>query len=278
MTIKGYKTKVRPSPQVHELKRLIDKWREPELLMVRSNLIVPDTSNRSHTGLSVDHCHLIASMMLKDGFRSREAQYRRNNQQGHDIPVLVRGCRSSPISVESLAYWRSATHDEPDFPRVTIADGWFTSLGNGHFMQALNLFEQQCVSVFTEEAFTADPSDQALTKALHQGVQSIVLRSETPVQDRCQIALLLNKTHDYKWSVDASGAMDVRPEACENARHTLFEAQSKHLDSGWLTLQVRLELGLKTSDRSPIPDGDDGTPWPKSKQLAPLIAKKQSKL
>ena len=199
--------------------------------------------------------------------------------QGHDIPVVVRGSPDSEISVESLSYWRSATTDEPAFPKVTIGDGeWFTSLGNGHFFQALNLYHQQCVSVFTDEEFVPDAADEALTKALSLGIESIVLRSDTPVAVRCQIALLLNQTHDYKWGVDANGVVDMRPEACENARHTLFEAQSKHLDSGWLTLQVRLELGLKTSDRSPIPNGDDGTPWPKSKQLAPLIEKKQSKL
>jgi hypothetical protein len=37
---------------------------------------------------------------------------------------------------------------------------------------------------------------------------------------------------------------------------------------------VRLELGLKTSDRGKIPDGRDGTPWPTSDQLAHLIDKK----
>jgi hypothetical protein len=45
-------------------------------------------------------------------------------------------------------------------------------------------------------------------------------------------------------------------------------------NSGLLTVRVRLELGLKTSDRGKIPDGRDGTPWPTSDQLAHLIDKK----
>ena len=61
MAIKGYKKKVEPSAEVMELKKLIDSWREPAAVYVDSRLVVPDTSNRSHTGLSVDHCHLIAS-------------------------------------------------------------------------------------------------------------------------------------------------------------------------------------------------------------------------
>ena len=55
MTITGYRTVVKPSPQVRELKRILDRWREPGMQNVTSNLIVPDTSNRDHTGLSDDH-------------------------------------------------------------------------------------------------------------------------------------------------------------------------------------------------------------------------------
>ena len=171
MVIKGFKTVVKPTPEIHELKRLIDKWREDSLLLVDSRTVVPDTSNRRHSGLSVDHVHLIASMMLKDGFRSREARFRNaqqgkaakvQQQQGHDIPLLVRGSLSAPVSVESLSIWRDETAREKGFPRVSIGSGgsvaagedhaWFTSLGNGHFMQALNLFHQRAPSVFTQGA------------------------------------------------------------------------------------------------------------------------------
>jgi hypothetical protein len=39
---------------------------------------------------------------------------------------------------------------------------------------------------------------------------------------------------------------------------------------------VRLELGLKTSDRSKILAGRDGTPWPTSDQLIHLIETEES--
>lgn len=173
MAIKGYKKKVEPSAEVMELKKLIDSWREPAAVYVDSRLVVPDTSNRSHTGLSVDHCHLIASMMMIDGFRSRDPEEQRQHaqrkgaakggkawgeaKQGHDVPILVRGSPSSAISTESLDYWREVTSEDADWPQVTVQQSWFTSLGNGHFMQALNLFHQRKASVFTSQAYVPDP-------------------------------------------------------------------------------------------------------------------------
>jgi len=276
MPIFGYKRRVVASPEVLEMKTLIDKWREPALAYIQPSQVVPDTSNRSSTGLSVDHVHLLATMMLKDGFRSRD------KKGGHDIPVLVRGSRASPISVESLHIWRSVTKDEPDFPRVVCEkdskEHWFTSLGNGHFMQALNLFDQGVANVFTGDKFMPDPEDAGLLKALGVGVQSIVLKSEMPVDERRRLAILLNRNHDYKWGVDADGVVDVRPEACYNARYTLWDAESKNLDSGALTTRVRLELGLKTSDRSPIPNDRNGMPYPRSKQLEHLELRARSRL
>ena len=61
MVIKGYRTKVTPTDKVKQLKYLLDMWREKDLANVRSCDIVPDASNRSHTGLSFDHVHFLAS-------------------------------------------------------------------------------------------------------------------------------------------------------------------------------------------------------------------------
>ena len=69
--IKGYKKVTEPTQDVKDLKFLIDQWREPEMCPVRSDLVVPDSSNRMHTGLSVDHVHYLATCMMKDGFRAR---------------------------------------------------------------------------------------------------------------------------------------------------------------------------------------------------------------
>ena len=112
--------------------------------------------------------------------------------------------------------------------------------------------------------------DLPLHNALTQGVQSIVLRAEMPMLERRRLAILLNKTHDYKWGLDRDGQVDMRPEACENARYTQFEARTKVVDSGDLTLMVRLELGRKTSDRGKIPVGRNGRSVPTSTHLAHL--------
>lgn len=248
MVIKGYKKKPEPTQDVKDLKRLIDKWRETDLAHVRSCDVVPDSSNRSHTGLSVDHVHYIATRMMRDGFHSRRrGPLRGQHKQPHDIPVLVRGSPGSAIAVESLEVWRGVVDTERHFPRVAISDQateWFCSLGNGHFTQALNCFRQQVGSIFTGEPFEAPAGDAGLAAVLKDGVESVVLREDTPIEVRRELAYLLNATHDYKWTVTLDGEMDISPESCALHKFTNFEAISKTLDNEALTQLVRLELGV----------------------------------
>jgi hypothetical protein len=136
---------------------------------------------------------------------------------------------------------------EPAFPRVTIPEDsqvWFCSLGNGHFSQALNLFRQQALNKFTLAPFCVPASDLALSRALEDGVASIVLRSDIPLEDRRQIAFLLNATHEYKWTVDASGAVDISPRNCTLQHFSNFEATSKTLDREALGYLISQELGV----------------------------------
>ena len=42
-------------------------------------------------------------------------------------------------------------------------------------------------------------------RALSEGIQSIVLRADTPITDRRRLSILLNRTHDYRWDVDSNG-------------------------------------------------------------------------
>jgi hypothetical protein len=136
---------------------------------------------------------------------------------------------------------------EPDFPRVTLPEGatnWFCSLGNGHFTQALNLFRQQAPNKFTRTPFKVPASDTALARALEDGVASIVLRVDTPLEDRRRVAFLLNATHEYKWAVDASGALDISPQNCSLEHFTNFEAMSKTLDREALGNLISQELGV----------------------------------
>jgi len=102
MAIKGYKQKVEPPPKIHELKALIDKWREPSLVKVDSRLVVPDTSNRGHSGLSVDHVHLLATMMMKDGFRSRNPEFKKKGHDGKPMQVNPTHHKSTVFIVEFL--------------------------------------------------------------------------------------------------------------------------------------------------------------------------------
>ena len=121
MVIKGFRTKVEPGPKVEELKFLLESWREDKVVKVKSSNIVPDSSNRGHTGLSIDHVHFIASSILKKGFRSREGDIKqRRKRQPHDIPVLCRGGPACPIAVDSLKYWKDTVLKEPLFPKVLV--------------------------------------------------------------------------------------------------------------------------------------------------------------
>lgn len=69
--------------ETEKLAALISEWREPgALVRVPPAFVVPDSTNREHTQLSVEHIHYIASLMEK-GFKSR----RPGSTEGHDIPV-----------------------------------------------------------------------------------------------------------------------------------------------------------------------------------------------
>eukprot|EP00946_MAST-07B_sp_MAST-7B-sp1_P002186 g2186.t1 len=260
MAITGYKTVVEPSPLVRELKRLLDRWREEDLIVVRSDRVVPDISNRGHTGLSLDHIHFLATSMQTSGFRARPAPGDFSSKgigKPHDVPVYVRGSPQCVIARRSILEMRAMAEREPDYPRVHIdendARGWFCSLGNGHFTQALNCFRQHIRSVFTGERYAVPKSDVALSAAVNDGVLAIVLREDTDIEDRRRIAFLLNATHQYKWSLDKFGQVDISPEASYLQQFSNFEAMSKHADSEELTELVRLELGYgmneKTGDR-----------------------------
>lgn len=244
---------------VEKLKELVDRNREYDMVRVRSDLIVPDSSNRGHTGLSADHVHFIATCILKDGFRCREGLVvgREAVAQAHDIPVVVRGGPACPFSMASREDWQARTDREPNFPPCKIPDNateWFTSLGNGHFSQALNLFRQQVPSMFTKQPFVVPTQDFALRRALETGVNSIVLSAQTSMEDRRTIAILLNDTHDYKWTVDKNGQMDIRPESCYTHNFSQFEALSKSLDSEALTGLIRLQLGYDKEDDKSAPN------------------------
>jgi hypothetical protein len=196
----------------------------------------------------VDHVHFVASNILKMGFKARQ----RGGVEGHDIPVLVRGGLDCPTALNSLRRWRELAVSRVGFPPLAIAEeregGWFCSLGNGHFSQALNLFRFGVSSIFTGNQYSVG-ADGALAGAVNEGVDSIILRSDMSVADRRQLANLLNSTHDHKWTVDLDGNVDISSvELGQLAGPSQFEALSKVLDSEALNVLVRLELGVSLDE------------------------------
>jgi hypothetical protein len=159
-------------------------YREPGLQRVLPRHVIPDTTNRSNTGLSVQHVHWVASKMQKEGFTPRSSAVhggggggdRRGRggasaQQGHDLPIVVRESTYTEYGPESLLKWQLQLQSEPGFAPLRLkgvgngggdregdgsgdGDGsdelpdrveFFGSLGNGHFFQVCVFRVRTCV-------------------------------------------------------------------------------------------------------------------------------------
>jgi len=251
---------------MHRLGQLITKWREnadSHLPRVCSKLVIPDCSNRGQTGLSVEHVHYVASSFKKHGFIPRTedvaASIREtksgNGRKPHDIPVLVRESAQSVLGKRSIENWRRRVISENGFPPITFYEQnafsraqFYTSLGNGHFNQALNLFSTESANIYGAHRYEI-AGDRNLENAIERGVPSIVLKSDIPLQDREEIAFGLNAKFDFKWKISDCGHVDVSSASESQDRYTQFEAMSKVLDAVELDCLVRSELGVKTSHR-----------------------------
>lgn len=123
--------------KIFALNLLIEQWREPQLVVVRPNLVIPCTTNREHTGLSAVHVHYIASQMQEGGFKKR-----RRDGSGHDMPVLVRESVRAPsdLGIESLRKWSRSCETQPHFPPV--ASHVTTALHSDRYSTGGSLFQQ----------------------------------------------------------------------------------------------------------------------------------------
>eukprot|EP00873_Tetraselmis_striata_P034687 jgi/Tetstr1/454951/TSEL_041812.t1 len=233
--------------EVARLNALLGRWRESGLAAVRSVDVVPDATNREGMGLSLEHTHYIAQRIAEEGFTPREGV------RGHDIPVLVRESADSELGSLSLARWRARVREVAGFPPVEVTETlFFTSLGNGHFSQALNCFRCNMRSILTGRRFEVG-EHAALRAALRDGVPSIVLRSNTPRADRKAISLLLNKLHHVKWDIGDDGELHLlRQQDADGNRlaeaPSQFEALSKVLDADELSALVRTKLGIDVEE------------------------------
>jgi hypothetical protein len=239
---------------VERLMALLRQWREPgPLLRVRSKHVVPDSTNREQTLLSVEHVHYIAQRFSSEGFHARQP----GSVAGHDVPVLVRGGAGCPLGAAALAAWRRRSAEHAGFPRCDVQPGaatFFCSLGNGHFNQALNLYRLNWPSIFTGGRYLVPPGDDALREAIEEGVESLVLRAETPRDARKELSLLLNKAHAAKWYVredtgdvavwqpDEGGSGPAPTRGGDPERVSQFEALSKVCDADELGALLRIKL------------------------------------
>lgn len=240
----GYATS-KDREEVALLTSLVQQWREPESLKVRSYQVVPDFTNRAQTGLGVELVHFVATSMMTKGFKKHDGA------QGHDIPVLVREPPSSAFHGEALKVWKQRVSEEEGFPpvRAPESEEIFTSLGNGHFFQALNLFDCQCTSINDANRKYIAGKDQALNEALTQGVTSVVLQHECPRLVRAKIAALLNTKREFFWTLSEDGKVDVSNMQENKEYCSQFEWLSKGMDAVQVDCLVRTHLGIKGSKR-----------------------------
>jgi len=227
------------------LQTLIAQWREGDLCRVRSRQVVPDFTNRAQTGLGVELVHFIAGSIRKHGFKKRIGN------QGHDIPVVVRESPTSAFHAEALSLWRQRVAEDDGFPpvRINVDEELFTSLGNGHFFQALNLYACECKAINNLGYNYVIGNDADLIGAISLGVPSIVLRHDTPRPVRAKIAELLNMKRDFMWTLKDGGTVDVSEMAEDTSYCTQFEWLSKGMDAAQVDCLVRTHCRIRDSKR-----------------------------
>eukprot|EP00932_Pfiesteria_piscicida_P000198 SRR837773.1019.p2 GENE.SRR837773.1019~~SRR837773.1019.p2 ORF type:complete len:308 (-),score=115.10 SRR837773.1019:69-887(-) len=231
--------------EVGLLTALVSQWREPAIQKVRSFQVIPDFTNRAQTGLGVELMHFVAHSMLTKGFQKRVGG------RGHDIPVLVREPVSSDTRAEGLKVWKKRVEEEEGFPPVRAPEGQelFTSLGNGHFFQALNLFDCGCRNINDPSVQYVVGKDRDLAEALADGVPSIILRHECPRPVRAKIAALLNSKREFYWTLGEDGSVDVSSMKENTEYCSQFEWLSKGMDAVQVDCLVRTHLGIRESKR-----------------------------
>ncbi|OLQ08320.1 hypothetical protein AK812_SmicGene8177 [Symbiodinium microadriaticum] len=236
---RGYNSK-KDAEEVSLLCALVSQWREPTTFKVLPRLVIPDFTNRAQTGLGVELLHYVATSIRQRGFQKR------SGRQGHDIPVLVREPAGSDSKAEALRVWRARVADEEGFPPVRVRDDeeMFTSLGNGHFFQALNLFQTEWKAINDDVHYSVG-SDSLLEEALKEGVASVILRHSTPRPVRAKIAELLNAKREFQWTLNEDGTVDTGS-SLENTDYcSQFEWLSKGMDAEQVNCLVRTHLGIK---------------------------------
>ena len=258
---------------VDELNRLLAAYADsPRVRRVRCRDVVPDGTNREHTGVSLEHAHAIALSMCRDGFDAR-----------HETPVVVRTSAAELFASDAYGRWvrfcaenRAATppplRADADETRASLMSrALYTTLGSSHLNVALRLVETDTPSVFGADVRLGEAlgRDAALRDAVELGLRSVVLTPETPRAARKRVSLLLNRaaldgfevraedgvcvlidderraeserTGPERNGSDRSGSESPRG---ETRGLSLFQSLSRTLDAEELSALVRIKHGI----------------------------------
>jgi hypothetical protein len=229
--------------KISRFNRVLDYYREipKTLFSVKPIRVVPDTTNRGNTGLSVRHAHFIACRMRDRGFIPRSGNG--DAMKGHDLPILIRESSASELGAETLNKWRTQVEKTIGFAPISESlsqDTFFASLGNGHFFAALNLFRTNSKCLWREEHYDARKDDN-LERAIMSGVPSVILRADIPRRERRFLSEVLNSAFTYAWNVSENGRIVqiTHTSKTSDTKTTQFDALSKSLDS--FELEVLIE-------------------------------------
>jgi hypothetical protein len=253
---------------VDELNRLLAAYADsPRVQHVRCRDVVPDGTNREHTGVSLEHAHGIALSMCRDGFDAR-----------HETPVVVRTSAAELFASDAYGRWvrfcaenRAATppplRADADETRASLVSrALYTTLGSSHLNVALRLVETDTPSVFGADMRLGEAlgRDAALRDAVELGLRSVVLTPETPRAARKRVSLLLNRAALDGFEVRAEDGVcvliddeRVTTNGTSHARASerttgrgetrglsLFQSLSRTLDAEELSALVRIKHGI----------------------------------
>ena len=148
---------------------------------------------------------------------------------------------SSASASSSASSTSSASSPYPPF---------FTSLGNGHFFQALNLFGARHRCLFAEDGEDRryrTEQDPLLRVAVERGVECVVLGPGMTHADRKFVSQMLNSAFEYQMVVErgAEGRVVIDRSVRKGKEPTMFEAMTKNADSYELGALVTQHMKLQ---------------------------------
>ena len=141
---------------VSRLNDLISRWSDPASpRKVRPKDVIPDSTNREGTLVSIEHAHGIAMNILKEGF-----------SEAHEVPVVVRNDAGAMLrGGDAYKRWRRFVRDNAAvMPPLRSKRSWarsgvaYTTLGSSHLNLALRLVETDAPGCSDRRFTTRTPS------------------------------------------------------------------------------------------------------------------------